>query len=101
MARASRLALALKTAMGQPIVGSNPTPSASTNTPKLHVRAAVGRVARGTDVSGCLRPVPTGYGCPSPVRPKFHERSGLQGLGAVRQSASAGRRLASPVARPL
>ena len=44
-------------------MGSNPTPSASTNGPSLHVRAPVSTADRGSIVFRCVQRCSTGYGC--------------------------------------
>ena len=64
-------------------MGSNPTPSASTNPLASQVRAHVRPVSRGVVLSGCVRPVPTGYGCPSPMPPQVAAGSGDGGVPRV------------------
>ena len=79
------MAAVLKTAMGQPIVGSNPTPSASTDTPKPHVRAPVRLTGRGAIMSGCVRPAPAIYDYLCPRRVRARRRAGPVGQSQLEQ----------------
>src|SRR6187549_1198540 len=53
------MAAVLKTARSLLLVGSNPTPSASTDDLSAHVRPGVRRLPTARVVSGCVRPSPT------------------------------------------
>ena len=84
----------LKTARSLLLVGSNPTPSASTKAPSAHVGAGVQGLPTAWALSGCVRPSLAVYGglCPIRVQVRISSKSDAREVQASVQPRPAGAR---------